>query len=86
MEPFKRHAKHYIPLLGIMIAGILGFLFFSYDRIFQVALATALCTSYVAWGIVHHKLHDDFDLFVFFEYFAVALLGLVMVLFLIYRS
>ena len=86
MNAFKRHFKHYIPLLGIMAVGILGFLFFSYDRIFQVALAFALCASYVSWGVVHHKIHDDFDLFVFLEYLSVALLGFLMVSFLIFRS
>jgi hypothetical protein len=86
MEPFKKHARHYIPLLGIMIAGIIGFLFFAYDRAFQAALAVSLCSAYVAWGVVHHKIHDDFDLFVLLEYLAVAFLGLVMILFLIYRT
>ncbi len=85
LKDLKKHTIHYAPLLAIFIAGILGFLFFSYDRAFQIAVAIALCASYLSWGVVHHKIHDDLDIFVFTEYLAVSVLGLLMVLTLIFR-
>ncbi len=85
-KDFKRHTIHFLPLLVIFIAGILGFVFFSYDRAFQIAVAITLSVSYLGWGVIHHKLHDDFDILVFIEYLAVSALGLIIVLSVIFRS
>ena len=86
LKDFKKHTIHFLPLLAIFIAGILGFLFFSYDRAFQIAVAIALSSAYLLWGVVHHKIHNDLDTFVFVEYLAVSALGLLMVLTLIFRT
>lgn len=59
MESMSKHFPHYISLIGIFIAGILGFYFFSYDRFFQTAIVIALALSYVSWGIIHHAIHKD---------------------------
>jgi len=71
--------KHYLPLLGIFMAGLVGFLLFPYDKGFQMALAIAVGVSYVSWGIVHHHIHDDLHLSVVVEYITIATLGLVIV-------
>lgn len=74
---------HYISLIGILIAGIVGFYFFSYDRFFQIGIAVALAASYVSWGIIHHIIHKDICLAVILEYITVAILGVVMLVSLI---
>jgi len=81
-----KHFVHYISLIGIFIAGILGFYFFSYDRFFQTALVIALALSYISWGIIHHTIHKDICLSIVIEYITVAILGMVMALSLIYRT
>lgn len=81
-----KHLSHYISLIGILVAGLLGFYFFSYDRFFQIGIAAALASAYVSWGIIHHTIHGDICLSIVLEYITVAILGFVMVLSLIYRS
>jgi hypothetical protein len=85
MKNFTKHLPHYLSLLGILCAGVAGFILFSYDRRFEVALSVFVAISYIIWGVVHHKIHKDFDLTVLIEYLAVSLLGLVIVFSLIFR-
>ena len=86
MKGISKHLPHYFVLFGFLAAGILAFLLFSYDKGFQMIVATAVALSYVAWGIVHHSIHRDLYLSVVIEYLAVASLGLVIVFSLILRS
>lgn len=86
MHSFIKHLPHYISLIGIFIAGFLGFYFFAYDRTFQTGIALALSVSYISWGIIHHAMHKDICLEIILEYITVSVLGLVMILSLIYRT
>ena len=86
MKHFTRHLPHYLPLIGIFVAGIIGFYCFSYDRFFQAAISIALIIAYVFWGVVHHFIHKDLYLEVIIEYLIIALLGLVVILSLIFRA
>lgn len=86
MKKFTRHLLHYLPLIGILAAGLAGFYLFSYDRAFQAAVVLATATSYVAWGLIHHHIHKDLHLSVVIEYIAVALIGMVVVFSLIFRA
>ena len=86
MKGISKHIPHYMVLFGILAAGILAFLLFSYDKGFQMIVATAVALSYVAWGIVHHSIHRDLYPSVVIEYLAVASLGLVIIFSLILRS
>lgn len=79
MKHKLKHLPHYMGLWGIVISTILGFWFFSYDRLFQAAVFVAAAISYVVWGIIHHKIHNDLYFSVVVEYIAVALLGLAVV-------
>lgn len=74
-----KNFHHYIPLLGILVAGILGFLFFSYDRLFQMILIAAMGIAYVVWGLIHHYIHDELNLSLVVEYVSVAVFGVVVV-------
>lgn len=81
-----RHLQHYLPLLGILVAGLFGFILFSYDRNFQAAIGVALAISYVVWGLVHHHIHKDLHLSVVVEYLAIAAIGLVVMFSVLFRA
>lgn len=84
-QSLRKHLPHYISLIGILIAGLIGFYVFSYDHFFQVGIVVALSLSYVSWGVIHHTIHRDICLSIILEYVAIAILGAVMALSLIYR-
>lgn len=86
MKTFLKHVPYYTPLVGIFIAGALGFALFSYDRVFQVAISIAIALSYIIWGLVHHLIHKDLYWEVVVEYLVVASLGLVILFSLIFRA
>lgn len=86
MKIFIKHIPHYVSLISIFLAGTLGFYIFAYDRYFQIAIVVALSVSYISWGIIHHASHKDICWTVVFEYVAVSILGLVIVLGLLFRT
>ena len=51
MQNFIKHMPHYISLIFIFIAGIIGFYVFSYDTNFQIGVAFALASAYVSWEL-----------------------------------
>ena len=81
-----KHFSHCFSLIAIFIVGILGFYLFSYDKIFQIGVAVVLAVTYVLWGIIHHTIHKDIYFSVILEYIAVAVLGLIMVISLIFKG
>lgn len=86
MKEIKTHILHYLTLFAILLAGLVGFYLFSYDRLFQAAVGVAIAVSYVAWGIIHHIIHEDLYPAVVIEYILVASLGLVIVFSLIFNA
>lgn len=86
MKHFSKHLPHYLSLIGIFVAGFIGFWYFGYDKLFQAAVAIAIAVAYVVWGIVHHYIHKDLYLSVVIEYIVVATLGLVLVFSLVLRG
>ena len=86
MRKLSRDIQHYLPLVGILIAGLVGIMFFNYDRNFQAAIAVALALSYVVWGLVHHHIHKDLRTSVIIEYLAIAIVGLVAVFSVLFRA
>jgi len=86
MKHISKHLPHYLSLLGIFIVGFLGFLIFSYDKGFQIAILASIAMSYVAWGIIHHHIHKDLYLAVVIEYIAVAILGFVIVFSIVFQG
>lgn len=86
MQKHLKHLPHYFSLIAIFFAGVIGFYTFSYDRFFQIGVAVAMASAYVSWGIIHHILHKDICLSIVLEYLSIAILGLVMVFTLIFRT
>lgn len=86
MRSISKHLSHYIPLFGVLAFGFIGFLLFSYDRVFQIATAISTALAYVLWGVVHHYIHRDLNVSVIVEYLVIASLGLVVIFSLIFKS
>lgn len=85
LKNFSRHLPHYIPLVGIILAGGLGIVHFSYNHLFQAVLALTVAVSYAFWGIIHHYLHHDLTISIIAEYFAFGILGVLVILSLVFR-
>jgi hypothetical protein len=81
----SHHFSHYFSLFGILGAGLVAFLIFSYDRTFQISVIAAVSFAYVIWGVIHHYLHKDLYFSVILEYVIVAALGFFIVYSLIFR-
>ena len=79
MKRIAKDITHYFSLFGLLIIGTIGFIIFSYDQAFQLAIIIATTMAYVAWGIVHHWIHRDLYLSIIIEYVAVGMLGLIIV-------
>lgn len=86
MKHFSQQLNHYLPLLGIICATIVGFILFPTDKSFKEVIMIASAAAYVSWGIVHHMHHKDLTLMILVEYMAVALLGVVIVFSVLFRS
>ena len=86
MKDLTRHLNHYLPLIGILVAGTFGFITFSFDKAFQIALAIASASGYVIWGIVHHHIHKDLHTSVIIEYLAIAIFGVVIIITVVFRA
>lgn len=84
MRDFKKHFSHYLPLIGMLLFVAAAFYWFSYEKSMLLGSSIALSGAYVAWGVVHHFIHKDLSSEVVFEYLAVAVLGLVLLLSSIY--
>ncbi len=82
----SKHIHHYLPLVSIFLAGIGGFLMFSYDKWLQIGVVVAIACSYVAWGIIHHYLHHDLHISTIAEYVLIAVLGLFTIITVIIRT
>ena len=81
-----RHIQHYLPLIGILGAGLVGLVVFSYDKSFQAAIAVATAISYVVWGLVHHHIHKDLHASVVVEYVMIAIVGMVVLFSVLFRA
>ena len=86
MRKLTRDIQHYLPLVGIVVAGLVGFVIFGYDRNFQAVISVAVAISYVVWGLVHHHIHKDLHASVILEYMAIAIVGLVAVFSVLFRA
>jgi uncharacterized membrane protein YjjP (DUF1212 family) len=80
------HLSHYLPLIGILVSAVLGFSLFPYDKGFQFAMGVAAASGYISWGLIHHYLHRDLHGSVVLEYLAVAILGVVILFFTLFRA
>ena len=71
--------RHYLILLSIMVVGLWGIIWLSFDRGFQLLIVWAMAAAYLSWGIVHHWIHGDTNPRVILEYLLIAALGVITV-------
>ncbi len=86
MRHFTHHLSHYLPLVGILFAGVVGFKLSWYDKNFQTAVVIATAAGYVVWGIIHHHLHNDLYISVLLEYITIAVLGVVIIITMLFTA
>jgi hypothetical protein len=86
MKNIGKHVQHYAPLIGILVAGVIGFILFPNDIGIQMAAIIATAAGYVSWGIIHHHLSRDLEASIVVEYVMVAVLGVTVVFSLLLRS
>lgn len=86
MKRLARDIQHFTPLIGIFVAGILGFAIFSYDKIFQATVIVAVAVAYFFWGLIHHSLHNDLHISIVLEYAVIAALGVTIIFSLLFRA
>lgn len=82
----RQNLTHYTVLVLMMNLIIGAFLFFSFDRSYQLIVVLLGGFSYLLWGIIHHHLNDDLHLKVIAEYALVALLAELIIFSLILRA
>lgn len=71
----KYRITHYLPLVSILLATLLGLFLFPHDRYMRISLTVAMGISYVTWGIVHHYIHRDLSVEIVLEYLLIAIFG-----------
>ena len=87
LDQETRHSLIHYSVLVVMMNIIVGaFLFFRFDRIYQMIIVLVAGLAYVLWGIIHHHVNDDLHLKVVVEYVLVALLAELIIFSLILRA
>jgi len=82
----RHNLIHYSVLVVMMNIAVGAFLFFGFDRIYQMIIVLAAGVGYVLWGIIHHHVNDDLHSKVVVEYILVALLAELIIFSLILRA
>ena len=81
---FKKHFSHYIPLFGVFVFVIAGFMLFSYEQWMLIGISVGACMFYLVWGVVHHTIHKDLSFPVFLEYLGISIIGFILLMSLVY--
>lgn len=78
--------KDYLFLASILSIGFGLFWVFNYNRDAQIGITLALGAAYVLWGVIHHSLKKELHWRILLEYFVVATIASVVVIFLLMRA
>jgi hypothetical protein len=74
---------HYLPLIAVLTASLIGFVLFSYDKALQISLAIATGSAYFVWGLIHHYIHKDLSIEIVVEYLVICIFGVTAIVFLV---
>jgi hypothetical protein len=85
-KDFSKHPIHYFTLLSVMLVGLWGIFWFSFQPAMQMSIVISLAIAYVIWGIVHHREHRDLHIKIVIEYILVALFGVLVFGSLLFRT
>lgn len=86
IEKIKENFKHYLILAVILNIGFVFFIYFQYVKTIQLLVVVLMGFAFIMWGIVHHYLEGDLHLRVVLEYLSTAILGLLIIWFLLLRA
>jgi hypothetical protein len=87
LDQETRHNLLHYSVLVVMMNIIVGaFLFFSFEKHYQMIIVLVAGLAYVLWGIIHHHVNDDLHSKVVAEYVLVALLAELIIFSLILRA
>jgi hypothetical protein len=78
-EPKSIAIRHYLVLLFLMVMGIWGIALVSFDKSIQLVIIWSMAAGYLAWGLIHHWIHDDLHLKVALEYLLITAIGILTV-------
>jgi hypothetical protein len=82
----NKHPSHYFVLVSLLMVGLWGIYWFSYNPAMRMVIMIGLAVSYVVWGIVHHAHQKDLHIKIVVEYVLVAMLALLMFSTLLYLA
>lgn len=82
----SKHPSHYFVLLSLLLVGLWGIYWFSYNPAMRMVIMVGLSISYVVWGIVHHSHLGDLHLKIVVEYILVAMLAVLIFASLLYLA
>ena len=71
---YKNHLLHYLILFLIILGGLFGAWYFSFNRLARFGVVSLSVLGYVVWGVSHHLLEKRLSWGVVLEY---ILLGFV---------
>lgn len=83
IQEIKKHKIAYAVLAVALLGCIIAFLHAWPDRMQQKIVAIIMGVFYFLWGIVVHKKNDHINAKVVFEYFAVSILAVSLLLLLL---
>jgi len=83
MRDIQKHHYYYFSQALIMICGVILAMHFRYDIRLTSLVITVMAILYVAWGILHHHFEHNLTLKIVIEYILMAVIGLVVLSFLI---
>lgn len=81
------HKKHHLSYYGIVgliqLAGLILIILAGGDKQMQMMYVVLMTLLYVAWGLIHHKIHHDLHAKVVIEYVLMGTLGISIMYFLL---
>jgi len=86
INKIKENFSHYLVLAVILNIGFIAFWYFQFVMAIQIWVVLLTGLAFVIWGVVHHYLKEDLHQRVVLEYLSTAILGFLIIWFLLLRA
>lgn len=86
INKIKENLAHYFVLGAILAIGFGTFWYYRYVSTIQLLVIFLTASVYFIWGVIHHRLVGDLNRKVVLEYLSTAVLGFIMIWFLLLRA
>lgn len=77
---YRVHLLHYALLVAIIVVGLFGFWYFSFNRSLRFAVVMLSVFGYVGWGVWHHYIEKRLSWSIILEYLLLSLVVLAVLL------